>query len=133
MAWFARARCNALTVLMRSIAREPISGALCYEWMCTLLPDCDVIMWRKSCHSARRTAPLFGRFGDTSFSETNLAALWYVFSPEAYGDDVARLMNVSHICVDRERKRLPVSGTAVRDNPHSNLHFIPDAVKTISD
>jgi HTH-type transcriptional regulator, transcriptional repressor of NAD biosynthesis genes len=45
------------------------------------------------------------------------AAVDAVFSSEAYGDELARRFNARHVCVDIDRRTLPMSGTAVRRDP----------------
>jgi len=52
-----------------------------------------------------------------------------VFTSEDYGDDFARYLGVKHILVDKERSKVPVSGTLVRSNPFKYWNFIPDPIK----
>ena len=43
LAEFARRHCDSLTILVCSLARDPIPGALRFAWMRELFPDCRVI------------------------------------------------------------------------------------------
>lgn len=52
-----------------------------------------------------------------------------VFSSEDYGDRYASLMGSKHVSVDRQRVRVPVSGTAVRTDPFGNWDFIEPPVR----
>jgi HTH-type transcriptional repressor of NAD biosynthesis genes len=52
-----------------------------------------------------------------------------VFTSEDYGDDFARYLGVKHILVDKERSKVPVSGTLVRSNPFQYWDFIPEPMK----
>lgn len=52
-----------------------------------------------------------------------------VFSSEDYGDEYARLMNATHVKVDRERKIVPVSGTKVRRNVQHEWEFLEPHVR----
>ncbi len=57
-----------------------------------------------------------------------------VFTSEAYGDGFARVLTrelgvhgagpVTHVEVDRARRRVPISGTALRADPHGLRHFL---------
>lgn len=52
-----------------------------------------------------------------------------VFTSEDYGDGFADYLGVEHFLVDKERKTVPVSGTAVRENPFEKWDFISDELK----
>lgn len=47
-----------------------------------------------------------------------------VFSSEAYGDEWAKQLGVAHKCVDLHRTYLPISGTAIRQDPHLYWSYI---------
>ena len=57
-----------------------------------------------------------------------------VFTSEDYGDGFAAALNgyfgaaVAHVCVDKARGRVPVSGTAIRRNPHAYREFLDPRV-----
>lgn len=61
-----------------------------------------------------------------------------VFTSEDYGDGFADSLSrhfgrstnnrVQHICVDKERTNIPVSGTVIRDNPREHRHFLSPEV-----
>lgn len=64
-----------------------------------------------------------------------------VFTSEAYGDSFADALTrffrahrsgstgaVEHVCVDRSREAVPVSGTAVRRDPHKLRHYLSPVV-----
>ncbi len=53
----------------------------------------------------------------------------FTFTSEDYGERWARLMNSTHVLVDRERTQIPVSGTQVRENPMGNLEFLKPNVQ----
>ena len=52
-----------------------------------------------------------------------------VFTSENYGDDFAHYLGVQHVLVDKERVKVPISGTLVRSNPFKHWDFIPDEMK----
>lgn len=63
-----------------------------------------------------------------------------VFTSEGYGDGFARALSgyfasrsagasaVTHVCVDMARAAVPISGTAIRADPHSNRRFLDPLV-----
>ncbi|MEN3294369.1 MAG: HTH-type transcriptional regulator, transcriptional repressor of biosynthesis s [Burkholderiales bacterium] len=63
-----------------------------------------------------------------------------VFTSEDYGDDFAKVLSgyfsrhaglparVTHVCVDKSRLVIPISGTAIRENPHRHRHFLSPIV-----
>lgn len=52
-----------------------------------------------------------------------------VFTSEDYGDPYAALMGSKHVLVDRRRERMPISGTAIRNDPHANWDYIEPPVR----
>lgn len=52
-----------------------------------------------------------------------------VFTSEDYGDRYAQLMGSRHILVDKARKRVPISGTAVRSDPYAHWDLIEPPVR----
>ena len=47
-----------------------------------------------------------------------------VFSSEAYGPGFAGHLGAAHVTVDVARQRVPISGTAVRDNPAGSARYL---------
>src|ERR1035437_7065411 len=52
-----------------------------------------------------------------------------VFTSEDYGDRYAELMGSKHVLVDKPRERVPISGTAMRNDPYANWGFIEPPVR----
>jgi NadR type nicotinamide-nucleotide adenylyltransferase len=52
-----------------------------------------------------------------------------VFTSEQYGDRYAELMGCKHVPVDPPRQRMPISGTAVRNDPYLNWAYIEPPVR----
>jgi HTH-type transcriptional regulator, transcriptional repressor of NAD biosynthesis genes len=66
---------------------------------------------------AERTVALLGRSPDA------------VFTSEEYGPRYAAAMGARHIAVDPDRRRYPVSGTAVRADPWRYAEFVAPCVR----
>ena len=52
-----------------------------------------------------------------------------VFTSEDYGDKYAEFMGATHVSVDRERLKMPVSGTLVRKDPGANWEWLDPPVR----
>ncbi len=52
-----------------------------------------------------------------------------VFTSEDYGDPFARFLGCAHVCVDKKRATVPISGTAVRQDPLANLDYLEPCVR----
>lgn len=124
----ARAQVDALTVLVCSIAREPIPGATRFAWVAESHPDCRVVHVAEEVPQAPEDDPAFWPIW-TDLVRRHAGAIDVVFSSEAYGDELARRLGARHVCVDRERKAYPVSGEAIRRDPLLNWDYIPPVVR----
>lgn len=127
----AAAECDFVTVLVCSIAREPIAGALRFEWMqqCVgQLRNVRVIHVTDEVPQAPEDSPDFwpvwvglvrrvAGFPDA------------VFTSEAYGDELAARLGCEHRLVDLNRGVVPVSGSAIRTDPMRYWEYIPPAVR----
>lgn len=62
-----------------------------------------------------------------------------VFTSESYGDGFADALthhfrshveeaHVSHMCIDKRRQAVPISGTAIRSDPHAHRSFLAPSV-----
>lgn len=52
-----------------------------------------------------------------------------VFTSEEYGAELARRFAAQHVCVDADRRVVPVSGTAVRADPVAHWHHLAPPVR----
>ena len=52
-----------------------------------------------------------------------------VTSEPRYGDEIARRLSARHVLLDAERRRYPISGTAVRADPMANLDWLEGPVR----
>jgi HTH-type transcriptional repressor of NAD biosynthesis genes len=52
-----------------------------------------------------------------------------IFTSEEYGYPVAEALGCDHFLVDKARKKVPVSGTKVRNNPDKYLKYLNDEVQ----
>lgn len=52
-----------------------------------------------------------------------------VFTSEDYGEPLAKYMGVKHVCVDKKRVTVPVSGTLIRNNPEKYWKYLSEPVR----
>ena len=123
-----RAAVDELTVLVCSVAREPIDGTLRHQWVATGHPDCRVVHVAEEVPQTPDEHPEFWSIW-TDLIRRHVGAVDVVFTSEDYGDELARRLNARHVCVDRARARVPVSGTVIRADPLASWDHIPSNVR----
>ncbi|WP_233258077.1 AAA family ATPase [Micromonospora sp. S4605] len=116
----AAARCAAVTVVVAPSRRESI-------------PLAARLAWLREVHAGTPWVRFVGRYDDHPVDYAD-PAVWdlhcavfrdalggrpvdAVFSSEAYGAELARRFGAAPVAVDPARRRVPVSGTAVRADP----------------
>ncbi|MDH3714155.1 MAG: AAA family ATPase [Gammaproteobacteria bacterium] len=127
---FAQQRVENLYLLYYSRSSDPLDGTLRYDWLTELFPSAHVIhtvdedlphypdehdgfwdLWRAHLHT------LFPRGVDT------------VFASESYGAKVAAILNAEYMPVDPSRSAVPVSASAIREDPLAHWVYIPPIVR----
>lgn len=126
---FARDRVEDLTVLVCSLAREPIPGRLRYEWMKEIYPDVRVIHVTDENPSEPHEHPRFWEIWTETVRRRLPTGPDVVFTSETYGDEMARRLGARHIAVDPERQQVPISATAIRERPGAHWAFLPECVR----
>ena len=124
----ARAHVDELVVLVCSIAREPIPGTLRHRWVADAHPDCRVLHVDEEVPQTPEEDPRFWPIW-TDVIERHAGKVDVVFTSESYGPELARHIGATHVSVDPARIAVPVSGTAIRDDPFANWDYIPASVR----
>lgn len=115
--------CDETVAIVCGKPTDPVPPELRGAWLREIHPRVRVLVIddrydeSDSAVWARNTIAWLGRSPDA------------VFTSEDYGDRYAALMGARHICVDRARIRLPVSGTAVRRDPYAQWEFLEQPVR----
>jgi NadR type nicotinamide-nucleotide adenylyltransferase len=120
---------DELTVMVCSIKKEPISGALRYAWMKALFPKLRVIHVTDENPQFPKEHRFFWQIWVDTIQRNCPNGLDYFFSSELYGDELAIRLNIQHVLVDLERKTVPISASQIRNNPYLNWEFIPRNVR----
>jgi cytidyltransferase-like protein len=126
---FARAYVDRLTVLVCSIAREPIPGALRYQWMCESFPGITLVHHTDEIPQAPEEHPQFWDIWRASIRRHVPGRIDCVFASEDYGWRLAEEIGARFVPVDIERRNVPVSGRAIRDDPMTHWDALLPAVR----
>jgi NadR type nicotinamide-nucleotide adenylyltransferase len=125
----ARRRVDRLVVLVYPLRQGDIPGELRAAWLRELFPDVlvrhvdDLLPAKPSDHPD--FWPIWGASVRRAFPEP----IDLVFSSEDYGDELARRVGARHVLCDRERRSVPISGTAIRADPMAHWEFLPPPVR----
>ena len=124
----ARAQVDELVVLVCSVEREPIPGALRFRWVRDSHPDCRVVHVAEEVPQAPEDDLEFWPIW-TDLVARHAGDIDVVFTSEDYGDELARRIGARHVCVDRERLTVAASGRAVRAAPFRHWDLVPPKVR----
>ena len=125
----AQKQVDHLTVLVCSLEREPIPGALRYQWLRDLFPGVNIQHFAEDIPQYPHEHPDFWTLWLNVIRRYVPTGPDLVFSSEAYGETLAEVLGARHVCVDLPRATFPVSGSAVRANPAAYQHWLPPAVQ----
>jgi HTH-type transcriptional regulator, transcriptional repressor of NAD biosynthesis genes len=125
----ARHLCDELTVVVGTLAREPIPGALRHRWMTELCPGARVVHLTDENPQLPEEHPDFWAIWRTSLLGALGTGPTHVFASEAYGERLAAELGAQFVPVDPARAALPVSGTAIRRDPWAQWRYLPRIVR----
>ncbi len=123
----ARRLCDELTIVVGTLDREPIAGALRARWVRELFPDLRVVHLTDDNPQDPSEHPEFWAIWKRSLEAVLPGAVDVVFASEAYGGPLAATLGARWVPVDR--KALAVSGTAVRQRPAAYWSYLPAPVR----
>lgn len=110
-------------VIVCERSTDTIPGKLRARWLREIHPDAEVMVIDDHYDEndtqvwAENTIRWIGRAPDA------------VFTSEDYGERYAERMGSTHVMVDRARRRQPISGTAVREDPFANWGFLEPPIR----
>jgi NadR type nicotinamide-nucleotide adenylyltransferase len=125
---FASAYVDELTVVVGTLAREPIAGELRVRWMREMFPRANVVHLTDENPQEPHEHPRFWDIWRESLVRV-APKPDIVFASEAYGERLARELGATFVPVDVARAAVPVSGTAIREDPMTHWRFIPRCVR----
>jgi NadR type nicotinamide-nucleotide adenylyltransferase len=129
LADFASNYVDELAIVVCSLEREPIPGALRYQWMRELFPRAHVVHLTDDLPQEPKDHPDFWRLWQKALERILPFAPDYVFASEAYGAKLAEVQGARFVPVDPARAVMAVSGTKVRTDPMGNWQHLPRCVR----
>src|SRR5262245_22101546 len=126
---FAGGYVDRLTVVVCSLAREPIPGELRFRWMRELFPFDNVVHLTDELPQEPTEHPDFWALWKASLERVLPCRPDLVFASEDYGRPLAEVLGGQFVPVDRARAAVPVSGTAIRSDPMQHWEYLPRCVR----
>ncbi len=128
----AAARVERVTVLVCTLLREPLAGALRFRWATDALahlPNVRVLHVADEVPAQPEDSPDFWAIWVPLIHRYCGLDLDVVFTSETYGAELGRRLGIPDVCFDPARTAVPISATQIRNNPLENWQFIPAAVR----
>ncbi len=113
----AAARCERVTVAILAATSETIPIPLRHAWLEEFAPPNVTVVSAIDDHPVDYDSAVAWDAHVDVLKSLLPAPADAVFTSETYGDELARRLGCPHIEVDLSRSIIPVSGTAVRDDP----------------
>lgn len=132
----ATRRCAEVLVVVCARPDDPIPAGVRAGWLAELHPDAAVLVTPDDIpeHDPVERAEEISRAWAGRVGELALDRFGrrpdLVLSSEEYGPRFARYLGAEHVEVDRDRLRVPVSGTAVRADPFGQWEFLDPVVRS---
>lgn len=126
---FARRFADELTVVVGSLACEPIPGELRYQWMCELFPGARVVHLTDENPQLPHQHPDFWQIWRNSLQRVVDRPIDLVFASEDYGIRLAEELGATFVPCNGERSLIPISATQIRSDPHRHWSLLPSCVR----
>ncbi|MBN1944520.1 MAG: AAA family ATPase [Bradymonadales bacterium] len=126
---FARAYVDRLTVVVGTLQSEPIDGSLRHRWMCEICPGATVIHLTDENPQQPEDHPDFWRIWQESLLRVVPERPDYLFASEPYGFRLAEVLGARYVPVDHARALVPVSSSAIRQDPMAYFDYLPAPVR----
>jgi NadR type nicotinamide-nucleotide adenylyltransferase len=120
---------DELAVVVGTLAREPIPGALRHAWMRELMPRAHVLHLSDENPQEPAEHPDFWAIWEASLRRVLPWEPDVVFASEPYGARLAAIWGAEHVLVDVARSVVPVSATAIREAPMASWRYLPRCVR----
>jgi NadR type nicotinamide-nucleotide adenylyltransferase len=121
--------CDELTIVVASLASEPIAGHLRVAWMRELFPRNTVVHHTAELPQEPAEHPEFWRLWSDSLRACVGRPVQRLFASDRYGMRLAAELGASWIPIDPGRTVFPVSGTRIRREPMRYFDALPRCVR----
>src|SRR4051812_43153596 len=126
---FASRHVDRLSIVVCSLAAEPIPGELRFRWMRELFPFDDVIHLTDELPQQPSEHPRFWDLWRAALLRVLPGRPDRVFASEDYGKRLAEELGGVFVPVDKARTAVPTSGTSVRNDPMASWDYLPRCVR----
>lgn len=125
----ASVRCSTLYILVCSLKSEIIPGILRYRWLKEMYPEHTIIHVTDENPSFPEEHTDFWKIWKETILKSVPARPHVLFTSETYGNRLAQELDCAHEMIDESRTVIPISGTAIRQEPLSYWEYIPQVVQ----
>lgn len=126
---FAKNYVTDLYIVVGSLDDEPIDGAVRHQWVQDMFPHETVLHLTDENPQTPDEHPEFWEIWEESLKRTLPEPIDVVFASEDYGWQLADVLDAQFVPVDVSRDIMPISGTAVRNDPVGNWEYLPTRVQ----
>ena len=118
-----------LTVIVGSLAAEPIPGELRVAWMREMFPKAKVLHLTDENPQYPHEHPDFWQIWHDSLRRLVPTGPDYLFASEEYGINLAEVLGAKFVPADLGRSLIEVSATDIRQDPMRHWEYIPETVR----
>jgi NadR type nicotinamide-nucleotide adenylyltransferase len=129
LAEFASRVVDQLTIVVCSIAAEPIPGEYRFAWMRELFPRANVVHLTEELPQHPSEHPDFWPLWHASLTRVLPGRPDFVFAGEDYGAKLAETLGAKFLPLFRSQGPLAVSGTQIRTQPLESYDLLPRCVR----
>lgn len=129
LARYAMTHVERLYVVVSSLQREPIDGALRARWMRESLPDAHILHLTDENPQYPEEHPDFWNIWRESLLGIMPVKPDLVFAGEDYGAPLAQTLGAEFMPIPMGRALIPISATHIRDNPLQHWNYISPAAR----
>lgn len=126
---FARHYADTLTIVVGSLAEEPIPGELRFRWMKELFPSVEVVHLTDENPQYPEEHPEFWQIWRESLERICPRKIDCLFASEDYGQKLADSLGAVFVPNINMRNSLPISATEIRNAPFEHWTEIPHLVR----
>jgi HTH-type transcriptional repressor of NAD biosynthesis genes len=126
---FARRWVDQLSIVVGTLPDEPIPGETRFRWMRELFPFDHVVHLPDVLPQHPSEHPEFWSLWKAALERVLPASPDVVFASDDYGATLAEVLGARFVQVDPQRSVVPVSGTAIRDDPPRHWRHLPRCVR----
>jgi len=120
---------DRLSVIVLSLAGEPIEGALRCRWLEELTGHETRILHIADDYPTDYTDPDVWRKWRRTIRKVLPEGPDMVFSSEDYGNQLAELLGAEHVMIDPARTHVPISATRIREDPMACWAYLPGPIR----